>query len=93
MESWQPPEWMFRKKLPPNDDAYFENMCRVIFQAGLNWNVVGKKWPNFRKTFDNFSIDNMARFDNFDIEHLITSCSAIWVPFPLHANAFISLFP
>ena len=70
-ESWRPPEWMFRKKRPPNDDAYFENMCRVIFQAGLNWDVIEKKWPNFRKAFHNFSIDNVAKFDNSDIEHLM----------------------
>lgn len=62
---------MFRKKRPPNDDAYFENMCRVIFQAGLNWNVIEKKWPNFRKAFHHFSIDNVAKFDNSDIEHLM----------------------
>jgi len=70
-ESWRPPEWMFRKKRPPNDDAYFENMCRVIFQAGLNWNVIENKWSNFRKAFHDFSIDNVAKFDNSDIEHLM----------------------
>jgi DNA-3-methyladenine glycosylase I len=70
-ESWRPPEWMFRKKRPPNDDAYFENMCRVIFQAGLNWNVIEKKWPNFRKAFHHFSTDNVAKFDNSDVEHLM----------------------
>ena len=72
-ESWRPPEWMFRNRRPPNDDAYFENMCRVIFQAGLNWNVIEKKWPNFRKAFHHFSIDNVAKFDNSDIEHLMTN--------------------
>jgi 3-methyladenine DNA glycosylase Tag len=51
---------MFRKKGPPNDDAYFENMCRVIFQAGLNWNVIEKKWPDFREAFHHFSIENVA---------------------------------
>src|SRR5208337_1074218 len=70
-ESWRPPEWMFRKKRPPNDDAYFENMCRVIFQAGLNWKVIEKKWPNFRKAFQNFSVDNVAKFANSDIERLM----------------------
>jgi DNA-3-methyladenine glycosylase I len=62
---------MFRKKRPPNDDAYFENMSRVIFQAGLNWNVIEKKWPNFRKAFHHFSIDNVAKFDNSDIGRLM----------------------
>jgi len=27
--------------------------------------------PNFRKAFHNFSIDNVAKFDNSDIEHLV----------------------
>ena len=68
---------MFRKKRPPNDGAYFENMCRVIFQAGLNWNIVENKWPNFKKAFDNFSIDNVARFKNTDIERLMTNESIV----------------
>jgi 3-methyladenine DNA glycosylase Tag len=64
---------MFRKKRPPNEDAYFENMCRVIFQAGLNWNMIEKKWPNFRKAFYNFSIDNVEKFDSSNIEHLMSN--------------------
>jgi hypothetical protein len=33
---WQMPEWWYREKRPVTNEAYFENMCRVIFQAGLN---------------------------------------------------------
>ncbi len=69
-EEWHPPAWMYRDKRPPNDDAYFENMTRVIFVAGLNWKMIDKKWPNFKKAFKNFSIDKVARFSDDDEEQL-----------------------
>lgn len=69
--SWRPPEWMYRGRKPPNDDAYFENMTRVIFQAGLNWKMIDKKWPNFRKAFQNFSIEKVSRFRASDVEQLM----------------------
>ncbi len=71
-EEWQPPEWWYSgKKRPANDDAYFENMCRIIFQAGLNWRVIDKKWPTTKKAFAQFSIDKVACFTNADIERLM----------------------
>ena len=30
---WKPPEWWYRKQRPASDEAYFENLTRVIFQA------------------------------------------------------------
>jgi len=42
-EEWQMPEWWCREKRLDNDSVYFENMRRVIFQAGLNWHVIGGK--------------------------------------------------
>jgi len=68
---WRPPEWMYRKRRPPNDDAYFENMTRVIFQAGLSWQMIDKKWLNFRKAFENFSVDKVSRFRDSDVERLV----------------------
>lgn len=67
-QSWQMPEWWYREKRPPSDNAYFENMCRVIFQAGLNWHVIDNKWPTTMKAFANFNIDKVAYFTNADIE-------------------------
>ncbi len=69
--SWHPPRWMYREKRPPNDEAYFENMTRAIFQAGLSWKMIGKKWPNFRKAFENFSIEKVAKFDESDLARLM----------------------
>ena len=75
--SWSPPKWMHRGRRPPNDDAYFENMTRVIFIAGLSWKMIGKKWPNFRKAFKNFSVDEVAKFGKIDIQRLLGDASKV----------------
>jgi len=62
---------MYRKRRPPDDNAYFENMTRVIFQAGLSWKMISNKWANFRNAFENFSIDKVSRFRGPDIERLM----------------------
>jgi DNA-3-methyladenine glycosylase I len=68
---WQMPEWWLRDKRPSNDNVYFENMCRVIFQAGLNWQVIDNKWPTIKKAFANFNIDKVACFTNQDVQRLL----------------------
>jgi DNA-3-methyladenine glycosylase I len=70
-ESWVPPAWWYKHKKPPNDDAYFENMCRVVLQAGLNWRVIDKKWPTIKKAFNDFSVNKVARFNSQDIDRLL----------------------
>lgn len=69
--TWRPPSWMYRETRPSNDNAYFENLTRTIFQAGLSWKMISKKWPNFQKAFANFSIDKVAKFDDSDLERLM----------------------
>ena len=68
---WKPPEWWYRKQRPTSDEAYFENLTRVIFQAGLNWKVIDKKWPTTVKAFEKFSISKVASFTNKDVERLL----------------------
>jgi len=46
-------------------------MCRVIFQAGLNWRVIDNKWPTIKKAFANFDIDKVASFTNTNVELLM----------------------
>ena len=65
------PEWWCREKRPSTDSVYFENMCRVIFQAGLNWQVIDNKWSTTKKAFANFNIDEVAYFTDIDIERLM----------------------
>jgi DNA-3-methyladenine glycosylase I len=75
--SWSPPKWMYRDRRPPNDDNYFANMTRVIFLAGLSWKMIDKKWPNFQKAFKNFSIDDVARFAEKDVERLLSDAGIV----------------
>jgi DNA-3-methyladenine glycosylase I len=70
-QSWQMPELWYREKRPPNDNAYFENMIRVIFQAGLNWRVIDNKWSTIKKAFANFNINKVACLTNADVERLM----------------------
>ena len=71
-EECGPPRWFYKTGThPPTDNAYLENMTRVIFQAGLSWRLIEKKWPNFQKAFQNFSIDRVARFGDDDMGRLM----------------------
>lgn len=66
------PRWFYKTGThPPTDNAYFENMTRVIFQAGLSWRLIERKWPNFRNAFEDLSIDRVAHFGKDDVEHLM----------------------
>jgi DNA-3-methyladenine glycosylase I len=62
---------MYVDKRPPSDNAYFKNMCRIIFQAGLNWRVVDKKWPTTKKAFDRFSTEKVSGFTESDVARLM----------------------
>ena len=68
---WKPPEWWYRGKRPESDEAYFENLTRVIFQAGLNWHVIDKKWPTTKKAFEQFLISKVAGFTDKDVQRLL----------------------
>jgi len=63
------PGW---KAGPPKDDhGYLDLMSRAIFSAGLNWQMVEKKWPAFRKAFRDFSPEKVARLSERDIRALM----------------------
>ncbi len=71
-QAWHLPSWWYETgKHPATDDCYFENMCRIIFQAGLNWSVIEKKWPTTRKAFADFSIEKVACFTDANVERLL----------------------
>jgi len=65
------PKWWYQKSRPTSDNVYFENMSRVIFQAGLNWQVVDKKWPSIKESFCNFNIQEVAAFTDADVGRLL----------------------
>ena len=75
--SWHPPSWMYLDKHPTSDDAYFENMTRVIFLAGLSWKMIDEKWPNFKKAFKSFSIADVAKFGEEDMKRLMSDTGIV----------------
>ena len=67
-----PMEWASKQgELPTKDSKYFENMTRVIFQAGLNWKVISTKWPDFMVAFADFDIDTVATYDDTEVARLM----------------------
>ena len=69
--------WFFRDGEPPNDNAYFENMSRAVFQAGLSWEMIANKWSAFKRAFKDFDIETVSTFDEEDIERLLSDKSII----------------
>ena len=57
-----------RRNAELEDNDYFENMTRIIFQGGLNWKVIENKWSYFKKIFRDFSNDQVAKFDDSVVE-------------------------
>lgn len=71
-QTWKPPEWWCKPgKHPATDDIYFENMSRIIFQAGLNWRVIDGKWGTTKKAFAGFSIEKVSKFNDTDLNKLM----------------------
>ena len=58
--------------VPKADDrALFEKLLLEGFQAGLSWITVLKKREHFRKVFDDFDPEKMARYGTRKIEALM----------------------
>jgi DNA-3-methyladenine glycosylase I len=54
-----------------SDDELFERLMFEINQAGLNWILILKKQHNFRKAFDNFSVEKVANYGEDDFQRLM----------------------
>jgi 3-methyladenine DNA glycosylase Tag len=57
---------------PADDNGYFEQMTKAIFQAGFSWQVVNDKWLNFQRAFDGFNMDRVAAYNLEDIDRLVS---------------------
>lgn len=56
---------------PQSLDDYLEVMSKSIFQTGLSWNVVERKWPDIRDAMEAFNVGKVTRFNKDDIERLV----------------------
>ncbi len=59
---------------PLHDDRMlFEFLALDGMQAGLSWNTILRKRENFRRAFDNFEIEVVARFGEAKIQELLAN--------------------
>ena len=60
-----------------DDKKLFEFMVLDAFQAGLSWRTVLHKRENFRKAFDNFDVEEIAKYDESRIQELMQDAGII----------------
>src|SRR5690554_4103852 len=63
--------------LTDNDDELFGRLILEINQAGLSWSLMLKKEENFKKAFDNFSIQKVANYNKDKVEELMSNAGII----------------
>ncbi|MET4805081.1 3-methyladenine DNA glycosylase Tag [Limibacillus sp. MBR-115] len=52
------------------DSRLLSAMSRRVFQAGFNWAVVDKKWPDHEAAFNDFNINHCAFLSDEDLDAL-----------------------
>jgi DNA-3-methyladenine glycosylase I len=60
-----------------NDDALYERLCLESFQSGLSWLTILRKREAFRRAFEGFRIERVARFGPGDVERLLGDASIV----------------
>jgi DNA-3-methyladenine glycosylase I len=60
-----------------NDDELFERLILEINQAGLSWILILKRAENFRKAYDKFKIEKVARYSEKDRARLLADAGII----------------
>ncbi|WP_431156807.1 DNA-3-methyladenine glycosylase I [Winogradskyella poriferorum] len=60
-----------------DDDKLFEFLILETFQAGLSWITVLRKRENFRKAFDNFDYEKIAKYQQSKIDALLLDAGII----------------
>jgi DNA-3-methyladenine glycosylase I len=67
-EAYHDREWGF----PVADDVrLFEKLCLEGFQSGLSWRTILAKREHFRRAFEGFDIQQVARFDEKKVASLL----------------------
>jgi len=53
------------------DDRWLSQMTRCIFEAGFNWDLIDKRWPQFEAAFEGFDITRWVFMSDDDLDHLL----------------------
>ena len=60
--------------IPVHDDRkMFEHLILECMQCGLSWDLMLKKRDVFRKCFDDFDYDRIAKYDDKDVERILNT--------------------
>jgi DNA-3-methyladenine glycosylase I len=51
--------------------SLFERVSLEAFQSGLSWLIILRKRENFRRAFDGFDVEKIARYTDRDVERLM----------------------
>ncbi len=63
---------------PVRDErGLYERLCLEGFQSGLSWLTILRKREGFRKAFDGFDPERVARFGERDVDRLLADASII----------------
>lgn len=62
---------------PKTPGDYLEAMSRPVFQTGIGWRVVDKKWPGIREAFKGFDVNKVARMGDREIDKLVQDTRVI----------------
>jgi len=68
-EEWGTPEF--------DDRALYEKLMLDGFQAGLSWITILRKRENFRRAFDNFEPEKIARYDKRKVAALMNDVGIV----------------
>lgn len=60
-----------------DDDKLFEFIVLEGFQAGLSWRTILYKRENFRKAFDRFNAEKIARYNENKVQKLLNDAGII----------------
>lgn len=62
---------------PAKLSDYLEVLSKAVFEAGMNWKVIEKKWPGFQEAFDHFEPEKIASYTPADIDRLMADTRII----------------
>jgi hypothetical protein len=65
------------KITPKKLDDYLEVMSKAVFQAGLSWSSIDKRWTSFVNAFSGFDPKKVAKLSDAKIQSLIDNQSLL----------------
>ncbi|HEB12564.1 MAG TPA: DNA-3-methyladenine glycosylase I [Actinobacteria bacterium] len=71
-----------------SDSELFERLVLEINQAGLSWTTILNKQENFRKAYSEFNVRKLARFNEENIEKLLSDPGIIRNKLKINATIF-----